>query len=72
MDTERFANFVTHHDEETNGNGIVSLVYKDDGAGRPPLRLVFDRGEGSGAELGKRQARRFIVWLREHGIKPAY
>ena len=68
VDPELFSGFIRHYEDERNANGIVTLLRKD--ATGPIMRLVFDRGEGSSVALGKKQARWFIGWLREHGIKP--
>ncbi len=68
IDTTALSNFVRESDEEENGNGIVKLIYKDPAVS--PAKLVFDRSEGSEVDMGKKQARHFISWLRRCDVRP--
>ncbi|KAK7756349.1 hypothetical protein SLS62_001575 [Diatrype stigma] len=61
--------FVREIDEETNGNGILTLIFQD--TTTPPVKLVFDRDSGANnINLGKKQARVFTNWLRDCNIRP--
>lgn len=54
-------------EEEKNHNGIITLFHKD--TARSPIKLGFDRGEGSSVDLGKKQAWAFTHWLRGCGMR---
>lgn len=69
IDATELRTFVREIDEEQNGNGILTLIFKD--TTTPPAKLVFDRdGGANNIDLGKKQARVFTNWLRDCGIRP--
>lgn len=67
IDRGLFSKSIRNHDEEMNGNGDITLVYRD--ATTPAMRLVFDRGEGSNMALGKHQVRWFMHWFQDPRFK---
>lgn len=67
IDTAELSGFEREVEEEKNGNGIITLAYKN--TTRSSIKLVFDRGEGSRIDLGKKQAITFTLWLRGCGVR---
>lgn len=68
INAAELSNFVRKDAEENSSIGIVKLLYKD--VTRSPVTLIFDRSKDISIDLGKKQARRFIVWLRSCDVRP--
>ncbi|KAK7755782.1 hypothetical protein SLS62_002067 [Diatrype stigma] len=68
INAAEISNFVRKDAEENSSAGIVKIFYKD--VTRSPVTLVFDRSKGSTIDLGRKQARRYIAWLRGCDVRP--
>lgn len=55
-------------DDGKSRNGILKLTFQDET--KSPIKLEFERTEGSHVDIGKKQVRLFIAWLRSRGLKP--
>lgn len=63
IDPTTLRGFMKEEIPESKGNSLLTLVPKD--VNDEPVKVVFDRGQGSKKDIGKIQARRFIMWMRD-------